>query len=276
MRLYFLHQPHLLLFRVEFFGLFEAIELVLLHVLARKIEERTLSAHLRHHLFGISLGKFHEEGEHNLGRSRRKALAHLDNAEGEQRIVGFIELLLELESERLCDSPIHDVQEVDEGDFFVAFNGENVDIVAYIRHNLGFRAEILYQIILLLESSGFFEAELFGQRAHLFAQFLCHLSRMSFEDFATSLDVAHVVFVRLFAENARTRAFADVVVQTQVVFPRFHPFFRHRLMARPRMVEVLAEIQEGIHGRQVAVRPVIGGTAAFAVARFENTGEVLV
>ena len=42
------------------------------------------------------------------------------------------------------------------------------------------------------------------------------------------------------------------------------------------MVEALAEIQEGIHGRQVAVRPVIGGTAAFAVARFENTGEILV
>jgi len=58
---------------------------------------------------------------------RREAFAHLDNAEGEQRIVGFIELLLELEGERLCDRPIHDVQEVDEGDFFVAFNGETDD-----------------------------------------------------------------------------------------------------------------------------------------------------
>ena len=45
--------------------------------------------------------------------------------------------------------------------FFVAFNGENVDIVAHIRHNLGFRAEILYQIILLLESGGFFKSKLF-------------------------------------------------------------------------------------------------------------------
>ena len=168
------------------------------------------------------------------------------------------------------------MQEVDEGDFFVAFNGENVDIVAHIRHDLGFRAEILHQIILLLESGGFFEAELFGQRAHLFAQFLCHLSRMSLEDFATSLDVAHVVFVRLFAENARTRAFADVVVQTQVVFPRAHAFFRHRLVARSRMVEALAEIQQSIHRGEVAVGAIVGGSSAFAVACFEDAGKIFV
>ena len=276
MCLYFLHQPHLLLFRIEFFGLFEAIELVLLHVLARKVEERTLSAHLRHHLFGISLGKFHEEGQYNLGRSRRKALAHLHNAQGEQRIVGFIELLLEFEGERLRDGSVDHVQEVDKRDFLVAFDGENIDIIAHIRHYLRFCAEVLHQIILLFQRRRLLKSELFSKRRHLFAQFLRHFARVSFENFATGFDVAQVVLVRLFAEYAGTGAFADVVIQAQVVFPRFHPFFRHRLVARPRMVEALAEIQEGIHGRQVAVRPVIGGTAAFAVARFENTGEILV
>ena len=168
------------------------------------------------------------------------------------------------------------MEEVDKGDFFVAFDGEDVNIVAYIGHYFRFCAEILHEIILSLEGGGFFKSELLGERGHLFAEFLRYFSRVSFENFATGLDVAHIIFVRLFAEHARAGAFADVIVQTEVIFPRSHPFFCHRLVARARMVEALAEIQQGVHRREVAIRPIVGGSSAFAVARFENAGEVFV
>ena len=42
------------------------------------------------------------------------------------------------------------------------------------------------------------------------------------------------------------------------------------------MVEALAEIQQGIHRGEVAVGTIVGGSSAFAVARFEDAGKIFV
>ena len=49
--------------------------------------------------------------------------------------VVFIEFFLEFEGKRLRDGSVDHVQEVDKRDFLVAFDGEDIDVVADLRHN---------------------------------------------------------------------------------------------------------------------------------------------
>ena len=102
---------------------------------------------------------------------------------------------------------------------------------------------------------------------------LSDCASVSFEDFSTSVNVAHIFLVRLLSA-AGTIAFVDVVIETKFIFPRFYAYFCHWLMAWTRFVELLTQIQQGIHRGQVAIGTKIGGSPAFAVSCLEDAGEV--
>ena len=76
-----LHQPRLLLFGIEFLGLLEAVELVLLHVEPRQVEQLFLVAPLRHGLHEHVVGQIDVERHHHLVGFAAVAGAHLHNAE---------------------------------------------------------------------------------------------------------------------------------------------------------------------------------------------------
>ena len=163
---------------------------------------------------------------------------------------------------------------VDIRQFLIALNGENVDVVEHVGHHLALCPEILYEVILPLDFRRLFKSQFFGQRHHAGLHFSCHVGGVSAQDFAAGLDVFHVIIVAL-AANARASAIVDVIVQTHLIFPLHHAFHRHRRMAGPRMIERLAEVQQGVHRRHVAVRAVVSGPAFSALPCLENTGQIL-
>ena len=136
----FLQQARDALLGIQFLLLLQAVHLVLLHILDGQVEQFLFVAPL-----GDGEGhvlQFHVqfEGYDDFARLALVAFAHLDDAQLEQFLLGFLKTFLVLEGEGLVDGTVRDVQVVDESRLFIGifFDGEDVDVVEYVAHH--FRA----------------------------------------------------------------------------------------------------------------------------------------
>ena len=172
--LQFLHQARLLLFGIEFFGLLQAIELILLAVHLAQLQQMLLVAALRHEELRIVQRPLHLERHNNLLRLALESLPDLWNRSKQQLLVGFIELALVFERETLVYGAILNVNIVDErrAVSLVVHNGEHINVGDGMAHNLTFSAETLYKQVLLLQFFRLFKLQFGGFLLHLLENML--------------------------------------------------------------------------------------------------------
>ena len=273
--LYLAHQTHAFLLRIEFLRLLQAVHLILFHVEEGEVQQRLLVAPLGDGERHARQFQTEFEGDDDFARTALVTLAHLHDAHGQQLLLGLFEAFLILERERLVHATVGDVQIIDVGRALVFGNGEHVDVVQHGTDHFATRAIGFYQLILLFHSLRFLEAHFGGQRLHLRHQGRAYLARVSLEDFLHLGDAFHIFLMRL-GSDAGTFAVLDVIFQAHLELARPNVLRRERQVAGAQLIEAFDEFQHGVHGRDVAVRAVIGRAVPDNLPRAEYAGIILV
>ena len=166
------------------------------------------------------------------------------------------------------------MQEIDESHVLFALDIEHVQVLAQSGDHLAASAKVLYKVVFLLDGLGLLKAQFGGEVFHFLLHGLRHFCRIAFKNVATGGDVAQVLIVRLFS-NARSLAAMYVVVQAYLIFAAFYAFLRDDSLAGTRLIELPAQVEQGVHCRHMAVRTEIG-SAARAPPCLENARQVFV
>ena len=272
--LYLLEQACALLLGVELVGLLQAVELVLLYVEQRKVEQFLAVAALRHDEGDALQVDVHGEGHYNLLRLTLVALAHLHDAQREQLLARLVHLLLILEGEGLVDGSVGDVQVVDEGAAVVLLDGEHVHVVDDVAHHLALLAEALQGIVLALQLHGLLEAHLLAQAAHLVHQATAQLLGVATQDFPDFTDLFHVFIVAL-QRDARSLATLDMIVEAGLELAAADVLGSEREVTRAHRIELLDEPEYLVERRDMAVGAEVLRAVADNLAGLEHLGEIL-
>ena len=213
----FLQQAGGALFGIQFFGLLQAVGLVLFHVQYRQLQQRFLFAAL-----GDGEGdilQFHAgvEGHDDFARTAFVSFAHFRDAQRQQFFFAFVQPLFVFEGERLVYRSVRDVQVIDEGRFAVRvfFDGKDVYVVQHVAHHLGLGAVVGQQHVFLLHLLRFLEFHFRRQILHLLVEHLFYFARVALQYLFDLGDVFHVFIARLLA-YARSGAILDVILQADV------------------------------------------------------------
>ena len=164
---------------------------------------------------------------------------------------------------------------VHEGRLFVVGDAEHVNVRDRVAHHLALSAEAVERHVALLQSLGLLEAHLVGQLHHPRVERALQLARVSFKYLARLGDAFLVVLVALFG-HARRAAVMYVILQAGLVFALFDALFGYRKAARARAVELLYDVEHGVHRPHVAVWTVISAPFLVDGARLEYARKVFV
>ncbi len=157
----------------------------------------------------------------------------------------------------------------------VIHDGKDIYVGNRVAYNLAFRLEFVKQNILPFVFFCHFELENFCILHHHVVEIFAHFSGVSLENFTC---LAHVLLVFLVAllVDARCSAVVDMVLQAGLVFAFRHPFLGNRKPASTRLVELLDDLQNGVHATDMRVGTEESSHLFINMTSFENTRKILV
>ena len=167
------------------------------------------------------------------------------------------------------------MQIVDKSHALLALDVEDINVVKRSRYHLALRLEPLYQFQFFLQRLCFFKPQLLRQRHHFLFQLFRQGVRVALQDFATGFNILQIFLTRL-PSYARARTVVDMKVQTNLIFAALHAFPRHRSATGTRVIQLFAQIQQGIHRWNVAIRTVKRSTAHVTLSCGKNTRQIFV
>ena len=260
--------------RIQFLGLFQAVKFVLFHVEGREVQQLFLLSFKRYGYRCVFFWQCHGEWQYDLLCPTQTPAAHFDDAQAEQFLVAFVQFLLIFKGKSLIDRALRDVQEIDESHVLLAYDIEHVQVLTQSRDHLAASAKVLYKVVFLFHGLGLLKAQFGGEALHFLLHGLRHFCRIAFKNVATGGDVAQVFVVRLFS-NARSFTAMNVVVEAYFIFAAFNAFLCHDSLAGTGLVEFAAQVEQGVHCRNMAVRTEISSSTR-APPCLENARQVFV
>ena len=164
---------------------------------------------------------------------------------------------------------------VDVGHLFVAGNAEYVDVVDGVADHLAAADETLQGYVFPLHFVCLFKAQFCCQLFHFCAQVIQYLAGIPFQDFTCLHDVFLVFLVALLVGTG-AHAALDVIVQADLIFSALYPLFGDGSMAGAGFVQLLDDVEYGIHRADVAVGPKVGAPFLVDGAGLEDARQVFV
>ena len=145
----------------------------------------------------------------------------------------------------------------------------------HVAHHLRSRAVVLDQQVLFLHLLRFLELHFGGQVLHAAVEHLFDVAGVPLENFLDFTDVLQV-FLLCLPPDARACAVLQVILQADVELAGPYVLGREVEVAGADGIQVLDEVEHGIHGRQVAVGSVVRRAVADDAAGLEDAREVFV
>ena len=234
-------------------------------------------APLRHEEDGIFQLPFHLERHDNLFRSRVETLSDFRYGGNQKFLVALLQLALILVGEALVDSAVFYVNIVDEGILHgvIIHDGEDINVGNGMAYHLAFCLKFVQQLVLLLVFFGYFEAQKFGIFHHQIIEIFAHFAGVSLQNFTCLAHVFLVLLVALLVDTRGTTV-VNMVLQTGLVFAFRHAFFGDRKPASAGFIQLLDDLQNGIHAAHMRVRTEESSHLFIDVSGLENAGKILV
>ena len=165
-----LHQSDSLLFRIQFFRLFQFVKSVLLAVHFAQIQQRFFVTPLRygqgHPLDAYVYWCFKDDF---IGLAIH-FFPDLQYGQGHDFVVTLIQFLFEFKCLCLIDAPVCHMQVIDVCRFLVGCQRKNIHIIDGLAHHFAFGAEVFKQQIFLFDDFSLFKPHFFCQLLHLLQQ----------------------------------------------------------------------------------------------------------
>ena len=203
--------------------------------------------------------------------------AYLGDGLQEQFLVALVQFSLVFVGERLVYRAVCDVHIVHERVALVVIivYCKDVNVRDCMAHHLALGAELLHQQVLLLQFFGVLKAQFLGGFLHLSKEMVRHLARVSFQYLACT--VYHLaVFLQRLPPNARPAAVVDMVIQARFVLSCGYPLSGQGQSARAGMIELLYQLQDGVHASEVGIGAEIRAILPVYGACLKDTWELFV
>lgn len=142
-------------------------------------------------------------------------------------------------------------------------------------HHLALGAELLHEEILLLQRLRVLKAHLLGSALHIVPNHAQELSRVAFQYLACRLHVGLIVLDRLLA-YAASATVLYMVFEAGLVLPALYLLGTDIAATGARMVELLDEVEHGVHGADMGVRAEICAGVPVYLSCGEYPREILV
>ena len=167
------------------------------------------------------------------------------------------------------------MQVVDVRRIFVRFYGEYIDVMKHRTHHFTLGAIAFNEHVLLLEFLCFLKLHLFCQAFHFLHQRIAYLLGIAFQQLPCLCYLLHVFFVRLLPD-AGPFTVLDVVFQADLELSLRNVFGRQCQVAGTERIQLFNQLQQGHHGRHVAVRAEVIRTVANNLPGLVDAWEILV
>lgn len=259
---------------VEFVVLLEAVVLVLADILHGEVEQFLFVAAEGDVDVEVFVSYVRNERHDDLLGGAAQLLAQFPDAEGEYLLAGLVQLLFVLDGLPLDDTALVDVQhgDIDVLPHFIV--AEDIHVARGGVGDDGFALEMLEEVVLFLDFSGFFVAHLCRQLHHFRFHLAAYLVGIAFYDLTCGVhilpvfDGGNLVF-------ADTATGAEVVLETDLVFALVHTPLGHVGVAGADGVEPVYQLDDEVERVAETVGTIVFTGALHDMARLEDAGELL-
>ena len=215
------------------------------------------------------------KGHDNFLRCAFITFAHFHDTQLQQLLLALVHAYFVFEGESLVDASVGNVQVVDVRRILVRFYGEYVNVMKHRTHHFTLGAIAFNEHVLLLELLCFLKLHFFCQVFHFFHQRIAYLLGIAFQQLPCLRYLLHVFFVRLLPD-AGSFAVLDVVFQADLELSLRNVFGRQCQVAGTERIQLFNQLQQGHHGRHVAVRTEVIRTVANNLPGLVDAREILV
>lgn len=259
---------------VEFVVLLEAVLLILADVLHGEVEQLLLVAAEGDVDVKVFVSYVRNERDDDLLGGAAELIAQFPDAEGEYLLAGLVQLLFVLDGLPLDDAALVDVQhgDIDVLPHFIVT--EDIDVARGGVGDDGFALEMLKEVVLFLDFSGFFVAHLGRQLHHFRLHLAAYLVGIAFYDLACGIHILPV-FDGVNLVFADTATGAEVVLEANLVFALVHTPFGHVGVAGADGVEPVYQLDNEVQRVAETIGTVVFTSALHDVAGLEYAGELL-
>ncbi len=266
------HQPVFGSLRVHLFELGVAVPHVKGGVAQAEFHQLLFVAALRHHHFRPFefeiQAKRHEKG----AAGHRETVPNLGDGSHQHFGVVFVQTLAEFQGLALDNRAVVNAHEVDVAGFGVADHAVHFDVRHGGVDDGAFGLEALHGFELEPQAFGLFKVKSLGGLGHACFQGGLHLAEVAAQHVAYGRHAFGVPCFGLFA-HAGPQAIANVVFEAHAKLARRNVVLGQGQIARPDGVELLAQVEHGVHGLDVRIRPEILAAVLAHLPRCKDPGE---